>query len=453
MFNLKSGNTWVFTGGANAQGGWAQTKGARNFVGHFEEHIRWEKRDNDHVETMERYVINTAKTGQTIEHIKDHFEQVVAVYQSKAVAVLVGAEDYMKGQVYIEAFKNNLKELVNKIQSMNALPVLQTPVPAKEELLNQEAARYREVMIELAREDESILLIDHFKMCEEKGLSYEEGQLDQVGHLEIGRQLMEATIGDSTPFTLEEVVEEPKTWLSWEIVESHSGAAPIKKLVESNKERPLRWLFVGDSITHGALHTHGYDSFPQLFEKFIRDEKGRVNDVVINTGVSGAKAKDQFDHYQARFETYKNLADVVFIMFGTNDSGNDVTLDAFRSYLRKMIADIKAVGAIPVLRVPNTWQDDLGNRNERLDPYVPVIEECAKEAQIVLIHHYDQWMKAASHNPSLVKRGGWIAEGDGSGIHPGALGQLSMFHTAIQCLDLWDEESEMARLTYKIKAD
>ena len=46
----------------------------------------------------------------------------------------------MKGQAYIEAFKNNLKELVNKIKRMNALPVLQTPVPVKEELLNQEAA-------------------------------------------------------------------------------------------------------------------------------------------------------------------------------------------------------------------------------------------------------------------------------------------------------------------------
>src|SRR5580698_4140403 len=43
------------------------------------------------------------------------------------------------------------------------------------------------------------------------------------------------------------------------------------------------WLITGDSITHGALHTCGWRSYPELFGERVRWELYRVRDIVINT--------------------------------------------------------------------------------------------------------------------------------------------------------------------------
>ena len=43
MFNENPSNTWVFVGGEETAGSYAQCGFARNFVGQFEEYIRWTK--------------------------------------------------------------------------------------------------------------------------------------------------------------------------------------------------------------------------------------------------------------------------------------------------------------------------------------------------------------------------------------------------------------------------
>lgn len=454
MFNLESGNTWIFTGGSNAEGGWHQTKGARNFIGHFEEHIRWEKRNNEYVGTRERYTINIGRAGQTLEEINEDFYNLVGVYQPRAVALFVGKEEYEKGIEGLEAFEKNLKVFFKKVKAMHALLVLQTPVPPKEKEDYKQAEAYEQVMIALSKEEEKIVCIDHFHLCIEKGLSYMNGQLDADGHLEIAKQLSEATIGDFTPFVLgETVTERSAPDAVWEKVEADPYAKDVKALVGNDKEKALRWLFLGDSITHGALHTHGYDSFPQLLEKYIKGEMGRSKDVFINTAVSGATTKDQLQNHKARFETYKEVADIVIIMFGTNDCVSDVSIEDYKHNLKKIIEDVKAVGAIPILRTPNPCMDAPGERGRRLIPYIKVIEECAKEEQLILIHHYNQWRQAGNENPELIKRGGWIAKGDESSIHPGAVGQLNMFHMAVRRLGISQETSEIMQLAYKIELD
>lgn len=48
MFQSQYGdNSWVFTGGEAVQGGFAQTRGVRNYVGQFEEYVRWTKAGNE----------------------------------------------------------------------------------------------------------------------------------------------------------------------------------------------------------------------------------------------------------------------------------------------------------------------------------------------------------------------------------------------------------------------
>ena len=77
----------------------------------------------------------------------------------------------------------------------------------------------------------------------------------------------------------------------------------IKALLAGNDA--LTWVITGDSITHGALHTLGWRSYPEHFAERVRWELRRMRDVVINTGISGERTggllKD-FDWRAARFQ-------------------------------------------------------------------------------------------------------------------------------------------------------
>ena len=43
---------------------------------------------------------------------------------------------------------------------------------------------------------------------------------------------------------------------------------------------PIKWIFDGDSITHGALHTVGWRDYTEHFTERLRYEMGRMRDVV-----------------------------------------------------------------------------------------------------------------------------------------------------------------------------
>jgi hypothetical protein len=59
----------------------------------------------------------------------------------------------------------------------------------------------------------------------------------------------------------------------------------IKALIGGRE--PVRWVFSGDSITHGALHTFGLRDYTELFSERVRFEMGRGLDVVMKTAISG----------------------------------------------------------------------------------------------------------------------------------------------------------------------
>ena len=52
----------------------------------------------------------------------------------------------------------------------------------------------------------------------------------------------------------------------------------VKELLRG--EYPVKWLFYGDSITHGALHTFGWRDYTELFAERLRFELGRTMDTV-----------------------------------------------------------------------------------------------------------------------------------------------------------------------------
>ena len=116
MFNNSinpGNNTWVFVGGEAVQGTYEQIGGARNYIGHFEEYIRNQKSAGDDP-TRQRYMINTAKAGQTLEDVVENWDAKVTKYDPRAVAYLVGVEDYSQGPAHIGEFKESLRAFIDK---------------------------------------------------------------------------------------------------------------------------------------------------------------------------------------------------------------------------------------------------------------------------------------------------------------------------------------------------
>src|SRR5581483_4932046 len=79
--------------------------------------------------------------------------------------------------------------------------------------------------------------------------------------------------------------------------------AAIKAVLK--RKEPAIWLFTGDSITHGALHTLGWRSYPEHFAERVRWEMRRMRDVVINTGISGDTTNGLLADFEWRVLQFK----------------------------------------------------------------------------------------------------------------------------------------------------
>ena len=86
----------------------------------------------------------------------------------------------------------------------------------------------------------------------------------------------------------------------------------IKQLLRA--DRPVKWLFYGDSITHGALHTFGWRDYTQIFAERLRYEMGRSMDVVINTAISGNSTRELLQGFDWRVAQFQ--PDVLLLMIG-----------------------------------------------------------------------------------------------------------------------------------------
>ncbi|MDD4756674.1 MAG: SGNH/GDSL hydrolase family protein, partial [Prolixibacteraceae bacterium] len=125
----------------------------------------------------------------------------------------------------------------------------------------------------------------------------------------------------------------------------------LKELLKDPK--PLKWIFTGDSITHGAKHTHGFRSYPEIFAERIRWEMKRTSDIIINTGISGNTTQNILDDFNWRIGQFK--PDVVSLMIGTNDCADtrNIGLDVFENNLNTLVTMIRESEAIPVFQTPN----------------------------------------------------------------------------------------------------
>ena len=122
----------------------------------------------------------------------------------------------------------------------------------------------------------------------------------------------------------------------------------VKKLFASND--PVKWIFYGDSITHGALHTFGQRDYVELFSERVRFELARTMDIIITTAISGDNTRGLLNSFDWRVAQFK--PDVVFLMIGMNDcnADNDIGIDEFESNLSELATKIDDLNAVPVLQ-------------------------------------------------------------------------------------------------------
>lgn len=555
MFDRSDDNTWLFAGGVEVQGRYAEIKGNRNFTGHFEETVR--RGDSGGAPEHQRYTINVGQAGQDIAAFAEKLDGYIEKLQPKAISYMIGEEDYGKGVEGVEAFKASLTVVIQKALAMKnngGFAVIQLPHAVKAAAENEKAAAYanaaKETMNGFTEAEQSrIVCIDHYVQTNNdsfKNGNYltEEGRLNGYGHLEIARQLCRGTFGSvNSSMTIGKVWEEeerPDTYLavrpetegtadglmvhipeetgvqggciwkmeingltiageeaedSFEItglpqnkaykltVRSKDGGRQLasvygkttegkaggkrklnalqQKIVDKvESDRPLTWVFTGDSITHGLVHTKGYDAVAQIFEKYLKEDLGRTEDVVINTGVSSTDTVWALENIEQRVTKYK--PDIVSVMLGTNDvytnvrgyhTGADgqailITKELYRENLENMVEKIRESNpeACIIFRSPTPTTQ--GSRDTYLEGggYLQVLEDVAKkDGNILYIDQYQEWNKELRAFRYL-----WGANyyyGDGN-LHPGAAGQLWMMQKFTGECGL-DMDTNLTNLSYK----
>jgi len=199
--------------------------------------------------------------------------------------------------------------------------------------------------------------------------------------------------------------------------------ASLHELLKSNK--PITWVFTGDSITEGAEWTHGERDFSELFSEHIRWDMRRGRDVIINSAISGNKTDDILEDFQWRIGHFH--PDVVSVMLGMNDAARDSGgRQVFETNLRKLIEQIRAMGAIPILQTTNWTLDD--PRRHDLPAYNAIIRDVATSENVILVDNWQYWHTHRTENNLAA----WL----GNAIHPNGLGHAAIAEQMFSTLDI-----------------
>lgn len=504
MFDNSPDNTWVFTGGEDVEDGFAETRGQRNYVGQFEEYIRWTDTSGSGDAPnfqRQRYTINVAQKGQTLNSVITNWDSLVTNYNPRAVAYMVQSQDTA----------NDLKTFIGKaleLRDGKGFAVIQTFESTKA-MVNQAVAEYagkpgyaRIVVVNHTGLTSPISSGDHMTVAKQLAAAcgrtkawfsytnYTEisGQptaySDSVPSVTWNNGKMNITVSSTGGFTYKVILSGGVTVSGSSASNTaavaglptgeeytlsvRSGSTQLKttygvvgnsntvnkpaldskqqtiaNLIAQKGNESLTWLFMGDSITHGAAHTYGYDSVPQTFDKYL-NLIDRPQDVVVNTAVSSATTKSTLAGIQYRLKQYN--PDVVSIMLGTNDSvsGQSISVDNYKTNLESIINTIKEKNpnAIIILRSPT------GNKvsGRPVAGYCEKMKEIADSQNLIYIDQYTEMQKAFDTYTWAIVTNPILAGGDK--LHPGAITQLAMAKKFIKAVGLWNEDNPIANLDY-----
>lgn len=209
----------------------------------------------------------------------------------------------------------------------------------------------------------------------------------------------------------------------------------IRRLL--NDDEPVKWLFYGDSITHGAFHTLGRRDYAEHFSERVRTEMNRKMDVIINTAISGNNTRQLLQGFDWRVRQFKPT--VVFLMIGMNDCSaqNDIDEDEFKDNLNKLVDLMEEIDSVPVMQttcpiLPGTAPE----RYPHFPGFMDVIRHVAENRKLPLVDHEKHWR---NHTDKFYY---WMS----NPFHPNAEGHLAFAHFLFKELDVFDPNSNTCRL-------
>ena len=208
----------------------------------------------------------------------------------------------------------------------------------------------------------------------------------------------------------------------------------INKILES--EKPAKWLFCGDSITHGVYHTFGMHDYVQIFEARVRWELKRYTDIVIRTATTNWTTQSILDNIEWCILQFQ--PDVVSLMIGMNDA-NCLTLDQFIDNYHQILDIIKSkTKSEIIIHTPNTIIPNSDTRREQeLPAIVEEIRAIGKEYNLMVIDHYAEYSKARTDDPRRTYS--WMSDS----IHPNVMGHKAFARLIFKELNIWDENTQV----------
>lgn len=209
----------------------------------------------------------------------------------------------------------------------------------------------------------------------------------------------------------------------------------VQNLLKS--ETPVKWLFYGDSITHGSLHTFGKRDYVQIFSERVRFELKRTMDVVINTAICGNTSRDLLKTFDWRVSQFSPHA--VFVMIGMNDCSdkNDLGLAEFKYNIEEITGRIARLGAVAILQTACPILPGAATDREPYFPsYMDAIRQIALDLALPLIDHTRFW----EHNRE--SHFFWMS----NAFHPNAYGHRAFAHLIFRALGIYDQKSPCCRL-------
>jgi lysophospholipase L1-like esterase len=206
----------------------------------------------------------------------------------------------------------------------------------------------------------------------------------------------------------------------------------VKRLLDG--EKPVTWMFAGESSASAADLAQGRRSFTDHFSERIRTELGRMLDVIINTGNTGETAKSLLKNLEWRVLRFH--PEVVSILLGRKDAerGPEGRED-FQGCLEQIVQIVREAGAVLVLHTPNRIDVAKATHLADLRNYVRIIRGVAKAYNIPLVDHWEHWKQQKPDTESLKT---WLAA---DGVLPGVYGQREMAKLIFQRFEIFDPNS------------
>ncbi len=478
MFAEKSlDNTWLFGGGAETQGRFSEIGGIRNYIGQFEEYIRWVKRIDNELYGMQRYTgfaviqfphaaggaqasnarlyADTAR--EMIETIVksdtscagrilfvDHFSQTD---NNTFQTTMLTEEGYLNASGHYETAKQFAQAVYGTSDGFPAISGSWTAAAAPNtylDILPEVKASSDSLNVFIPGEFGSVDFRYVLKIDGVKISGTASGNPFTVDRLPSGKEyelLLMSSDGSVQFVPVTGAIEPSET--SKAFVFDHPIQQEIRK--KASGAEALTWLFMGDSITHAAAHTKGYDGIAQLFEKYLKEDLGRTDDLVINTSVSGATAERTLANIKQRMTKYQ--PDIVSIMLGTNDAMYPNIYAEYQTNLKNIVQEIRSVcsDALIIFRSPIPASGEYADDPAGADGSVARMRDVAEaDGNILFIDQYTDWNLQTSAYSYLFDAAHDFGDG---GLHPGAAGHVRMTTQFIRECGL-NTNTKIANLSY-----